>query len=99
MAGLAPLLSWPEFVLVFQNDPAAGMVPVIDETLPPAIAGPAPFQQKSVCPLPGHQDLAGLGVRRNVIREAMKTLAQSGRHGHRQRDTFRIVSLKSLPFG
>jgi hypothetical protein len=72
--------SWPELGLVFESDTTAGVVPVIHQAFPPAVRTPLPFQQKSVDPYPARPDLAGLRVRRNILREAVEAFAEQSGH-------------------
>src|SRR5579862_4813994 len=88
-----------ELSFIFESDAAAGLMPVVHPTLPPAIGPSAPFQQEPVYPRPARQDPARLRFRRDVLGEAMEAFTQPSRHRHGQRDGLRRVSLLAVTLG
>jgi len=76
------VLGWLEFGLIFESNTTAGLVPVVHETLPPAISPSLPFQQESVYPCPVRQNPAWLRFCRDVLREAVEAFAEPSGHGN-----------------
>ncbi len=71
-------VGWLEFGLISECDAAAGLVPIVHKTFPPAILSAPPFQQETVYPRPIRQNLTGLRVCGDVLGKAVEALTEPG---------------------